>query len=206
MLLEEYFIEIAGENVWLAYGFLFLSAVVENLFPPVPGDTVTLIGAFFVGRGVLDFYGVLISTTLGSVAGFMMLFGLAYRLGWEYFEEKQIKWLNPTQLKKVDRWFDRFGYWIIFANRFLPGVRSIISISAGLSKLRIMPVILLATISAAIWNFLFIYAGAVIGKSKEEILNFVSNYNRVFMVLFALLIIGFLVHTIRKRLSRKSAK
>nr|HQV31052.1 DedA family protein [Calditrichia bacterium] len=180
--MEEFFIQLTRDHQEWAYAFLFFSAFLENVFPPVPGDTVTLIGAYFVGVGVLDLVGVLVATTLGSVVGFMTLFGFAYRLGWDFFQRRNISWLDPTQLRKVEGWFGRFGFGIIFANRFLPGVRSVISISAGLSRLNTLTVALLATVSAAIWNGLFIYAGAIVGKSKDEILAFVQLYNRGFFI------------------------
>lgn len=203
--MEAYFIELTQSHVGLAYGFLFLSAFVENVFPPVPGDTVTLAGAYFVGVGALSFTGVLISTTAGSLAGFMTLFAIAYRMGWRFFAERDIPWLKATYMDRVDRWFIRFGYGIIFANRFLPGVRSVISISAGLSKLRIVPVMLLAALSAALWNSMFIYLGAVVGRSKEEILAFLTLYNRTFFILLGVVVLAVLITVwVRRRRANAS--
>ncbi len=191
--MEQFFTEqVAQYGIWWAYGFLFLSAIVENLFPPVPGDTVTLLGAYFVGRGQLDFIGVLVSTTLGSVVGFMALFMIAYKLEWAWFEKRNWKWMQRSQIEKVESWFQKYGYGIILANRFLSGVRSVISISAGLSKLNIGLVILYATISAAIWNAIIIYAGAFIGESWETILEYIQLYNRIFLSVFGVAIVLYL--------------
>lgn len=201
--MEHFFDQITQYGIWWAYGFLFVSAIGENLFPPVPGDTVTLIGAAFVGMGKLDFAGVLISTTLGSVVGFLALFGLAYRLGWGFFEEKNWKWLETAQIRKVETWFARYGYSIIFANRFLPGVRSVISISAGLSNLSIWKTTVYATVSAFLWNGIIIYLGAFIGKSWETILEYVQLYNRTFLILLAVVAGAYIIYRIFKRKAGK---
>ncbi len=178
----------------LAYGLLFLSAIGENLLPPIPGDTVTLIGAYFVGRGHLNYWGVLISTTLGSVAGFMTLFLISYWLGWGFFEKRSIRWLKKSRLEKADRWLQKYGYTLILANRFLSGVRSVISISAGLAKLNILKVALLSTLSSLLWNAAIIYAGAFIGKSWEEILKYINAYNKFVLSGLAMLAAGYLVY------------
>lgn len=71
--------------IW-AYLSLFISAFIENIFPPAPADTVVVLGAYFVGQKVLNAWYVFISTTLGSTAGFLTIFGAAY-----WFEKKVLE-------------------------------------------------------------------------------------------------------------------
>ncbi|RMH81699.1 MAG: DedA family protein [Calditrichaeota bacterium] len=203
--LLDQFVTFADHNAELAYALLFLSAFVENVFPPIPGDTITLLGAYFVGRGSLSFTGVLISTTLGSVVGFMTLFALAYWLGWEFFERKRWKWVNAEALDRVDRWFQKYGYGIIFANRFLSGIRSVISLSAGLSKLRPLRVTLLATASAFLWNGIIIYAGAFIGRSWQEIQEYIRLYNRVLLIALGVALVSYLLYRWWRKAKRVGA-
>lgn len=181
------FIQFGRENIFLAYGVLFLSAFIENVFPPVPGDTVTLIGAYFVGTGTLEFTWVLVSTTAGSTAGFVTLFFIAYRLGWAFFERKQFRWMKKSRLQKVDNWINRYGYRLILANRFLTGIRSLISVSAGLSHLNIWIVTGLSFVSALLWNAIVIYLGAFIGQSWQEIERYINLYNQVIIGLLILI-------------------
>jgi len=178
---------LLGHGVWWAYILLLISAYVENIFPPIPGDTVTLIGAFFVGTGKLSFWGVWLSTSLGSILGFMSLFLVAYWLEWQGIDRFRPRWIKKAHLKKVDTWFGRYGYWIILANRFLSGIRSVISIGAGLSKLNVWKVTLLAFLSGIIWNGLLIYAGAFIGRSWQDILEYIKIYNKVFLGILILI-------------------
>lgn len=187
--MEEYlkqFMQFAQDNAYLAYTMLFISAYIENVFPPIPGDTVTLIGAYFVGTGNLNYFGVLISTTLGSVLGFMTLFLFAYWLEWKVIEKYNFKWMQRSHIDKVQTWFQKYGYWVILFNRFLSGIRSVISFTAGLSKLRIVQVLLLSIISASIWNGLLISVGAFIGDHWENIVKYLKLYNQI---IFAGLII-----------------
>lgn len=195
--MEEYlhqFIQFAQDNTYLAYTMLFISAFVENVFPPIPGDTVTLIGAYFVGTGHLNYFGVLISTTLGSVVGFMALFFLAYWLEWKVIEKYNFKWIQRSHIDRVEAWFRKYGDWIILANRFLSGVRSVISFTAGLSKLRILKVCLLSFLSALIWNGMIISAGAFIGEHWENIEKYLRLYNQIIIVGLVGIGVGYLFY------------
>ncbi len=188
----------------IAYAFLFASAFVENVFPPIPGDTVTIFGAYLVGRGVLNFWGVYIATTLGSITGFMTIYGIAFYLEWKVLEKYQAKWMAKNHIQRVEAWFHRFGYWVVLANRFLSGARSVISLAAGLTRMRPVPVFLLALVSCAIWNGLLIYLGASLGKNWQEVVQFVKTYNAYVLTLLVFLGIAYFLFrwSIRKRESR----
>lgn len=197
--MEEYlnqFMQFAHDNAFLAYIMLFISAFVENVFPPIPGDTVTLIGAYLVGTGNLNYFGVLVSTTLGSVVGFMSLFLLAYWLEWRFIERYNFKWLQRAHIDRVQAWFHRYGYGVILANRFLSGVRSVISFAAGLSKLRIWYVFVLSFLSALVWNGLIITAGVVIGENWQVIENYIKLYNQIIIIGLAVVLVGYFAYSL----------
>jgi membrane protein DedA with SNARE-associated domain len=188
------FMQFAQDNSYLAYTMLFVSAFVENIFPPVPGDTVTLIGAYLVGTGHLNYLGVLVSTTAGSVVGFMALFLIAFWLEWKVVERYNFKWIQRTHIDRVQAWFQKYGYRVILANRFLSGVRSVISITAGLSKLKISVVFLLSFLSALIWNGLIISAGAFIGDNWQDIESYLKLYNQIIIIGLLIAAAGYLVY------------
>ena len=131
----------------LIYISLGLSAFVENIFPPIPGDTVTAFGAFLVGAKRLHFLGVYMSTTVGSLSGFMFLFWVGGLLGRRFFVEKDYWFFKAKDIVRAEEWFRRFGYVLVLLNRFFPGIRSVISIAGGISGLRVLVVALLALIS-----------------------------------------------------------
>jgi membrane protein DedA with SNARE-associated domain len=181
--MDSLFQAIKEASPFWAYSLLFVSAFVENIFPPIPGDTAVVLGAYLVGRGTLNFWGVYLSTTLGSIFGFMGIYGIAFWLEWKVIERYQPRWISRTHIDKVEDWFRHYGYWIIVFNRFLSGVRSVISLVAGLSKMKAVKVFLLALVSSALWNGGLIYLGAMVGENWEAILDFLKVYNRVVVVL-----------------------
>jgi len=192
--MEELIEKISMSSIWWAYSILLLSAYIENVFPPIPGDTITLIGAYFVGTGKLNFFGVLISTTIGSVLGFMTLFLVAYLLEWRVIEKYRFKWIQKSHIERVQEWFRKYGSLIILANRFLSGVRSVISLTAGLSRMNIATVFTLTIISALIWNGLIISAGAFIGEKWDVILDYINLYNKIIISVIGAAIIFYVVY------------
>ncbi len=195
---------ITQVDPFVAYLILFASAYIENTFPPVPGDTVTVIGAYLITTGKLSFMGVWLSTTLGSVLGFFTMYLIGYKFGRGFItSEKRAKIFDYNRMEKTEIWFSKYGYWVIFANRFLSGTRSVISLFAGIFKLAGYKVLLLATISALIWNGLLMYAGYVLGVNWENIVEIVNQYNKIVVAITLAAIIGFIIY---RYLSKKKIK
>jgi membrane protein DedA with SNARE-associated domain len=193
------------DPIW-AYAFLFVSALIENIFPPIPGDTVTIIGAYLVGVGALQFWGVFLSTTFGSITGFMGLYGFAFWFERKIIENHLSGWVTRVHIDKVESWFHHYGYWIILFNRFLSGVRSVISLVAGITKMHPFGVFLLGIISCGLWNGGLIYLGATLGKNWQDILTFLSSYNKIVIILLATIFTIYLFFRFTKsRIQRKSA-
>jgi membrane protein DedA with SNARE-associated domain len=185
------------------YFFLGLSAFVENLIPPIPGDTITVFGAFLVGSGRLSFIGVYTSTTLGSLLGFLCLFRAGGYLGSRFFLKKDHLFFSRDNIKSAENWLRRYGYFIILINRFLPGIRSVISITSGILGLKAPKVIFFSLISCAIWNMICIYLGYILGNNWDMVrarISFIfARYNLAILILFIALIL-FLI--IKKKLDR----
>ncbi len=165
----------------LIYLLLGLCAFMENVFPPAPGDTITAFGAFLVGTNRLGFLGLFISTTLGSLAGFMFLFWIGRLLGRRYFIERDFGYFKAEDILKAENWFKKYGYLLILINRFLPGIRSVISIVGGISGLQVIKVSLLALVSSSIWNMIWIGMGYTLGNNWEtargKIVEIMTTYN-----------------------------
>ena len=186
-------------NIYYLYLFLFASAIVENLFPPIPGDTITAFGAFLAGIGKLDFLMVFIVTTIGSSIGFMLLFYAGVFLGRNFFLNTKIKFISNENIIKAEEWFNKYGYFVVAINRFLPGIRSVISIVAGISGLNGLKVFILSVVSAMFWNFLWIYAGYSLGNNWEKVYEalsvLVTRYN---IAAITVLIIAVIVYVLYK--------
>ncbi len=187
-------------NELFLYGFLFVSSVIENLFPPVPGDTITVFGAFMVGTGRLGYLPVYLATTAGSVCGFMLLVMIGRLLEREFFIKRNYRFFPAHTIITAEQWFGRYGYFVVLANRFLPGIRSVISLVSGITRLNLWYVLLLSVISASIWNLIWIQTGFVLGNNwqtvKEQAGLILKSYNLAAGILIALLIAAFIVYRI----------
>ena len=189
---------------YYVYFLLGVSAFVENVFPPIPGDTITAFGAFLVGTKKLDFIGVYVSTTLGSLSGFMFLFWIGSLLGRRFFIKKDYRFFKAQDIRRAEEWFRRYGYLLILLNRFLPGIRSVISISGGISRLGVLKVTFLALVSACAWNLIWIFLGYELGTNwdvaREKMENILIYYNYIILALVGLVVV-FL--SIRREIKRR---
>src|SRR5215468_3072826 len=182
---------------------MFFIAYIENIFPPSPSDMALVFAGTLVGIGVVGFAPALIMATLGSTLGFMT----AYVVG-RYFEQRFIsgryhRYLPVNAIHQVERLFNRFGYGVIVANRFLAGTRAIVSFFAGMSKMNLTATTLLSAVSAALWNSILLYLGMVFANNWRLAAQYLALYSKVATVVFAVALIIFLWRFFRKR--RKSA-
>jgi membrane protein DedA with SNARE-associated domain len=205
MSIERFLNELRSLPDLLIYFFLGLSAFVENLVPPIPGDTITAFGAFLVGVGRLSFAGVYISTTLGSLLGFLCLFWLGGFLGRHFFIERDFRFLRAKDIIRAEEWFGRYGYLLVLFNRFMPGIRSAVALAAGLSRFRTLPVLLLSFLSCAAWNLIWIFLGHTLGTHWETVEqkmgDFMVRYYVAMIVVIALIILFFVF---KKKFRRKA--
>ncbi len=185
------------------YVILGVSAFVENVFPPIPGDTITAFGAFLVGTQKLHFSGVYISTTVGSLMGFMALFWVGRLLGRGFFVERDLWLFKARDIQRAEAWFGRYGYFLILMNRFFPGIRSVISIAGGISGLRSTRVGFLALVSCAVWNLIWIGFGYTLGTNwevvKERMTYILARYNLAILMAFAVVIVILVLARLKRK-------
>jgi membrane protein DedA with SNARE-associated domain len=189
---------------YLIYVVMGVSAFVENLFPPIPGDTIVVFGAFLVGIGRLDLFWVYFSTTIGSLSGFMSLFWIGRYLGRRFFIERDYRFIKAKDIIKAEEWFRKYGYFLIVLNRFIPAIRSVISVAGGISGLSGTKVSILALLSCAGWNSIWTVLGYALGSNweafKTKMSAIMMRYNITILVFFCLFVL-FLI--IRRQYKRK---
>jgi len=139
---------------FLIYFFLGLSAFVENIFPPIPGDTITALGAFLVGTQRLHFLGVYFSTTIGSLFGFMFLFWIGSLLGKRFFVDRDYRFFKAEDIIRAEEWYRKYGYFLVLIK--IKGFKGRLS---GLHKLRCMESDL---------DGLWLYAGQQLGDGEGQ--------------------------------------
>jgi membrane protein DedA with SNARE-associated domain len=171
----------------LGYPGLALLLVLENLFPPVPSEVVLPIAGFLVGRGDLNFVGALAASTLGSVTGALLLYGMG-RWGGRGLILRYGKWLRvgPEDLSRAEGWFARYGDAVVLVARVVPVARSVVSIPAGTAKMGLARFIVLTAAGAATWNAVLIGAGYFLGANWDRVSGWVGAYSDVVLVAAAI--------------------
>ena len=179
-----------------AYGYLGVALVValENLFPPIPSEIVLPFAGFMTVESQLTVWGMILASTLGSLLGALLLYGLGAWVGRERmyaFITRYGKYLRtyPKDLEAAERWFTRYGGWTIFFCRMIPLIRSLISIPAGLEKMPLFRFVLFTVAGTLIWNSLLISAGAALGVAWPTVSRWASTYDNVLLGILGILAI-----------------
>lgn len=176
------------EQVIVALGPLGLAALMllENFFPPIPSEVVLPLAGFFVYRGDLGFAWALVAATLGSFVGALLLYALG-RWGGRplVLRHGRLLRVKEAELDRADDWFDRYGGWVVFFGRMVPGVRSIVSIPAGLSEMPLGRFSVLTALGSAVWNSLLIGAGWLLGENWHRVSGLVGSVSTVVLVALA---------------------
>jgi membrane-associated protein len=182
---------VEQEDSVVGFGVLAGSAAIEYVFPPFPGDFVVLLGAILVTGYGWSFAGVLGAVMLGSMLGAAG----AHELGilWARRRAAHHAKARPTLDAIVAR-FRRHGSAFIVVNRFLPGIRGLIFVAAGLAGLPRGRVLFFAGVSALAWNLLLMAAGAAVGANLERLEDLVQKYTlAVWIALVVAVVVGVIV-------------
>lgn len=186
------------------YLVFFLVAYFENIIPPIPGDILVAFGGYLAAESVIGIVPVLVLTTVASVIGFMSMYWIGSHWGNRIQEDESQYWLLrfiPLEyINKVQSWMHRWGMGVVLANRFLAGTRSVISLTAGLSRTRISTTIICSTISSVLWNGILLAFGWVVHENWRVIGDYLSAYGKIVLgliVVFVLIRVG--MHYYRKK-------
>lgn len=203
MIMQGWIVAVMNQFGYIGIALLI---AIENVFPPIPSEVILTFGGFMTTATKMEIWGVILAATIGSVLGALILYSVG-------------RWLNPKRLeswldgkigkmlhfKKEDvssagKWFARHGKTTVFFCRFVPIVRSLISIPAGIAQMNLGVFLLLTTLGTAIWNTALVFAGAFLGESWEVAVVYMKLYTDVFVAICAVLAIALGVWYYRKRI------
>jgi len=196
---------VAEHHDGLGTVVLFCSSLIEYVFPPFPGDVITLFGTFLVVAGYWSFAFALVLVTAGSLAGAALDYAIGVWLGKRLHKlpsERELKGWRPLTREKyemLNRKFLRHGSVYILINRFLPGIRAFFFVVAGAARMPLWKVLLYATISAVVWNAAILAVGYTVGANWENLRSFFSSYTMVVWCLLGLVALAGIVIWLRKR-------
>lgn len=189
-------------NPILIYLAVFGIAFIENIFPPFPSDVIVAFSGALAAVSDISLPLVIIFAVTGSTTGFIVMYFIGKFAGDKILEVGKIKFISPAAIFTVERWFQKYGYWLIVANRFLAGTRAIISFFAGMSELDLKRTAILSAISSLIWNLILIFVGFYVGHNLSKISEYITTYNKI---VFGIIILVALIYLI-KFLIKRNAK
>ena len=191
--MENFIIEIMNNYGYIGICLLIL---IENVFPPIPSELILTFGGFMTTNSNITVIGVIIAATIGSLLGAIILYFIGKILNKERLikivTSKYGKWLKikPKDIEDADKWFDEKGNKTVFFCRFIPVVRSLISIPAGMSEMPLIKFILYTFFGSTIWNTALVCVGAFAGDKKDYILNILNEASHVVIILLIIIFLA----------------
>jgi alkaline phosphatase len=194
------------------FGYLGIALLIaiENIFPPIPSEVILTFGGFMTTISDMKIWRVILSATIGSVLGAVVLYSLGRWLNPQRLERwldgriGRIFHLKMQDVQRAEKWFARHGKSTVFFCRFIPIVRSLISIPAGMARMNMGVFLLLTALGTSLWNIVLVYAGAFFGTSWETAAGYMNTYAMIVSVVFAILIIIFGMLFYKKRIKNKN--
>ena len=185
----EWILTLSPVSVYIIF---FLVAYIENIVPPLPGDVLVAFGGYLAAEQIVGFVPVLIITTIASVIGFMNMYLFGKYFGDRIEEQRRRFWLMRfIDIKYFDRgkrWMHDWGQGVILANRFLAGTRSVIALTAGITKTNVYSTMISSFVSSLVWNFILLMLGWIVYENWAVIGEYLNIYGRIILVLVILLI------------------
>lgn len=192
MLTVTRIIEIVGY-----FGVTILMAL-ESTMMPLPSELVMPFAGFLVYEAKMNIWGVIIASTAGSLIGSGISYFIGYKYGYAFTEKVgRYFFLNKEHLEKARHWFAKYGGITIFVSRFIPGVRHVISIPAGVGKMNFRNFIIFTALGAGSWNTILTVAGYLL-KQKWEAIHKYSSYVDMVLAALILMLIGYWIYKLIK--------
>ena len=193
MNFEQILFYLTSQGAFYVYTIAFISAFIENIFPPFPGDAVTLAAAYLAGRGEVGYIPVFAAVVAGGLLGAMTLYYLGRIKGRTLFVKYDKYYLRLENLNKIEKWFQRYNLLILLFSRFVAGARSVIAVAAGVGNVPVRRMVCLTLISFCLWNGLLIGGLYALKSNWGKLIDIVKSYNMVIIVASAAMLLIWLV-------------
>ncbi len=188
------------------WGIAFLM-LLENVIPPIPSELIMPLAGFAVARGDMNMVGAIAAGTFGSVLGGLIWYYVGERLGLERtcaLADRYGKWLgiSSKEVRATQQWFVRKGgLWAIGLGRLVPGIRTYISVPAGIARMTMGTFLLYSTVGSLAWISFLAFAGLWLGESYDKVGEFLGPISKFVIGAIAIFVVGRALYTWRKRSS-----
>ncbi len=191
----------------IGYAGVFLLMTAESMVLPMPSEAVMPFVGFAIAEGALGWPGSIVAATLGSITGSLIGYGIG-RWGGRPFVARFGRYvlIDPEDLAGTERFFQRRGSLTILVARFIPVVRHLISIPAGISRMSLVPFCIFTVVGAGAWNSFLAFVGFTLRRNWDTVLRYSSVIDVVVLALLVLLVVWYVArHLLRRRRRRAGA-
>jgi membrane protein DedA with SNARE-associated domain len=183
-----------------------LAIALENLFPPIPSEVILPLAGFTASRGEFTVLAAIFWTTLGSLVGALVMYGIGMGLGRRrmYAVWDRLPLVQTADLERAEAWFGRHGAKAVFLGRMVPIFRSLISVPAGLERMSLPLFLVLTALGSMIWNAIFVLAGYQLGEQWHLVERYAGVVTDLVIVVVVVAVLAWVV--IRVRTLRRSRR
>ena len=186
----------------LGYVGIGLLMFLENLFPPIPSELIMPLAGFTVAQGKMEFAPVVMAGVVGTVLGALPWYYAGKLLGEKRLKSlanRYGKWLgiSAKDIDKSKTWFNKHGNTAVLLCRLVPGVRTLISIPAGMSSMPVLPFLVFSTLGTLLWVGLLTYSGYALGNNYHLVEEYIGPVSKIVLVA---LIVAFVVWVVKRRI------
>lgn len=185
-----------------------LATALETVFPPVPSEVVLPLAGYTASQGHYGLVAAILWATAGSLVGAFVLYWLGALWGAERLEAmaERIPLLHARDVERAIAWFGRNGRSAIFLGRLVPGVRSFISIPAGIDRMPVLRFALYTTAGSLLWNSALIVAGYELGSQWHRVEAYVGEASVVIYAVLGVAVLWFVVRRLVRRSRQPAAE
>ncbi len=190
----------------LGYWGIGLLMFLENLFPPIPSELIMPLAGFTVAQGKMDFIPVVIAGVVGTILGAFPWYYIGKFISEERLEhlaDKYGKWISISSkdIKKSNNWFNKHGGKAVLFCRLVPGVRTLISLPAGINNMPLFPFILYSTLGTTLWVSFLTFTGYKLGNNYELVEQYLGPVSKIVLVI---LVLSLILWIVRKQIRRSN--
>ncbi|WP_293777437.1 DedA family protein [uncultured Oxalicibacterium sp.] len=181
------FDQIVAMAAEAGYLGIFLLMLAENIFPPIPSELIMPLGGFAAARGDMDMWLVILAGTAGSVAGALPWYFAGSVVGKERLKAiaaRHGRWMTvtPADIDNASQWFARYGIAAVFFGRLVPAIRTLISVPAGIVRMKILPFLFFTTVGSLLWTAFLAFAGYVLESQYELIEAYIDPISKTVLL------------------------
>ena len=184
----------------MGYFGIFLLMFLESTFFPFPSEIIMIPAGYLSYQGEMNFYLVVLVGIFGSITGALLNYFLAMFMGRKIIlKYGKYFFIKEETLDKLELFFTKHGEISTFTGRLIPGIRQLISLPAGLSRMNLTKFSIYTAIGAGIWIIILVFIGYIVGSNQELISQYMKSATLIALVSVILIIIFYVIRNRRRK-------